>query len=357
MLEIPKRANLASLVADAMRKAIDEGTWRECLPGERRLCALFQVSRPTLRTALRQLAAQGLFEIRQGRVNRLFSRPRIIKKRSRLVILVTTEPISHVSSAAYQGISDMRVHLAEQGFETEILICSAPGAVTPRSKIESFLRHNSVFCCVLLSVSREMQQWFAKQSVPSLVLGHCHATVRLPSLDVDYRSVCRHAAGVFLGKGHRNLALIVPNSGVAGYIASEEGFLQAVAQSQHREKAHAVVLKHSGTPRSLMGHLDVLFNSPRPPTALLVAKQQYVIFVMAYLLKRGITVPGSVSLIARDYDHLFEPLITHYAFNGNAYAQRLSRLMHQMVRDGNLSPEPTLIFPRFVQGGTLRAID
>jgi len=38
--EIPKRSFLAAQSADSIRKAIEEGTWREYLPSERRLCVV-----------------------------------------------------------------------------------------------------------------------------------------------------------------------------------------------------------------------------------------------------------------------------------------------------------------------------
>jgi len=52
---------------------------------------------------------------------------------------------------------------------------------------------------------------------------------------MDYRSICRHAGGIFLSKGHRRIALVVPNSGVAGDIASEAGFCEAIAQHKQDE--------------------------------------------------------------------------------------------------------------------------
>jgi hypothetical protein len=67
-------------------------------------------------------------------------------------------------------------------------------------------------------------------------------------------------------------------------------------------------------------------------------------------------VPDDVSIIARDQDSLFSgvlPPISHYSIMRGEYDRRLSRLMVQMVGQGYLIPEPNLIFPRFVVGGTV----
>src|SRR5687768_7695710 len=169
-LEIPKRVSLSAQATDTLRKAIADGTWTSFVPSERRLCEMLQVSRPTIRSALHRLAEEGLIEIRQGRRNSLLSATRNTSQRqSRLVGLITVQPISHMPLVTYQGISEMRAHLAEQGFVTEILFCPSDNARVQRRKVEEFVRQNRVFCCVLLSVSKELQQWFAAHSVSALI--------------------------------------------------------------------------------------------------------------------------------------------------------------------------------------------
>ena len=71
------------------------------------------------------------------------------------------------------------------------------------------------------------------------------------------------------------------------------------------------------------------------------------------LPKLGLRVPGTISLIARDHDHVWEDAISHYQFAGGTFAHRLSRLMLQMVGQGYLPPEPSLIFPRYLDAGTV----
>jgi DNA-binding LacI/PurR family transcriptional regulator len=178
----------------------------------------------------------------------------------------------------------------------------------------------------------------------------------LPSLDVDYRSVCRHAAGIFRSNGHRRLALIVPSSGVAGDLASEQGFREGAVLRPNADPAEAIIVRHDGTVRHLTAKLDELFGLSRAPTALLVAKPQHMFLVIVYLLKRGLAVPETVSLIARDQDHLFENTVSHYMLGGETVAHRLSRLMLQMVGQGYLPTEPNLIFPRYVSAGTVKRL-
>lgn len=352
--------SLPAQTAAAIRTAIDNGVWRGLLPSERQLCEMFQVSRPTISTALHLLAQEGRVIIRQGRRNRLVPQVRHgSANQNRLVGLITSEPVSRLSLLPNQGISEMRTHLMKHGFVTQTLVCRARSPRVQRRKLAEFVRQNRVFCCVLISVRKEVQQWFVANSVPALVLGSCHPNIRLPSLDIDHRSVCRHAAGVFLRNGHRRMALVIPDANVAGDLASENGFREAIEQGPHKREARATVVRHNGTAGDITRKLDALFDSPDAPTALLVAKPQHVFIVIIYLLKRGLTVPDTISFIARDPEYYLEiadPPISHYKFEREAFINRLSRLMLRMVAHGRLNPEPNLMFPKFFAGGTVKSI-
>jgi len=351
------RQTLSAQVAALMRSAIQQRTWIDYLPSERRLCEYFEVSRPTVRSALQGLAREGLVEIHHGRRNRILGRTaKESVRQNRFVGIVTQVLASQSSATSQQVITEFRAALALKGFATEIFICP------PRIKrggfrlLENFVRQNRAACCVLVSVSEEVQLWFARHGVPALVLGSCHKAVRLPSLDVDYRSVCRHAAGIFLGKGHRHLALVVKHSGLAGDLASEEGFNEAV-KSHAGADVRAKIIRHQGNAQSITACLEPLFESAHPPTALLVAQPRDVFAVIIYLLRCGRAVPDAVSLIARDQDHLFDavtPAVAHYRFDGSAYMERLTRLASKLMSTGYLSPQPTLFTPKFFAGGTVK---
>jgi len=332
--------SLSAQVTASIRQAIREGRSSKYLPSERRLSEYFPVSRPTVCTALRVLAREGLIEIHHGRRSRLLGAPAgAAGTHNRTVGLITQKPTVPMSHTGHQIISEFRMHLAESGFTTEILVCSKVEARAQVRAVEDFVRQNRVSCCLLLSVSREVQSWFAQRSLPALVIGSGHEGIRLPSLDVDYRSVCRHAAGVFLGKGHRSLALVIQQSGYAGDLASERGFREGVAQHAASRSPRAVVVRHTGSARNTTAKLDALFRTAQAPTALLVAGSWEVMAVTIYLLRRGLAVPETVSLIARDWDYLFEtvdPQIAHYRFEGNAFPQRVSRLTLKLFSDGHL---------------------
>lgn len=361
MLSIPSRTSLTAQAAKAIRRGITDQTWNDFLPSERHFCELLHVSRPTIRAALKMIQEEGLISISQGRRNKIISRPKVHDAhraaKSSLVTIITHEASYSMSAISHRGINEIRSNLAQQGFTADTLVCSSQNSLIQINRIEEYFQHNKVLCCVLVSVNREVQNWFSENKISALVLGSCHESIDLPSIDIAYQAVCRHAGSIFLNKGHRHMVMVRPDTGLAGDDASEAGFIASMASSPHADECSARILSHSGTGRDLRTKLDRLFASDTPPTALLVLRLSDVMAIMLYLLKRGMSVPDSVSLIARDHNDLFnsmDPSITHYRFNVDTYSHRLSRLVLQLVNDGHVPLEPNLIFPDFVAGGTVR---
>ncbi len=354
---LPRRLSLPAQTADTIRQAIYDGTWKEFLPGERSLCELLNVSRPTVRTALGLLQKDGLIEISHGRRNRLVPGKRTpARNGGRLVGLVTHQPVSSHSPVAYYAISEMRASLAEHGFATEVIFCPQGSAAAQRRKLEDFVRQHRVACLVLISASAELQRWAQARAIPAFVVGSCHRDVQLPAFDFDHRLVCHHAVGVFQRHGHRRLALVIPDSGAAGDLASEQGFREALDEQVGGQAGEGTVIRYDGTARSVCSKLDAIFGTPHAPTGLLVAKFHLVFIVLVHLLKRGLTVPGNVSLIARDHHHMLDltsPPVAHYALDEGTYARRFSRLILQLLNQGYLPPQPNLLIPKYVAGGTV----
>jgi len=319
---------------------------------------MFQVSRPTLRVALHLLANDRLIEIIPGQGSRLLNSPRGNSKyTSLLVVIIAHRPVLELG-LTYNGVTEMRTHLAEQGFQSDVVLCQNHWP-TARRHIENYFKKRPVFCCVLLSVCEQMQCWFTTHSIPSLVIGSCHVNVSLPSLDIDNRSVCRHAAGVFINRGHRRLALLIPESGLAGDLISEQGFREGIENRMDSSAIDGRITRHNGSTSDITKKIDKLLNSSTPPTALMMANVDEAFIVIMYLLKRGRSVPNTISLIARDHSRIFEivnPSISHYKPEPGQFEQRLSQLMHKMVGQGYLASEAHLIVPKFFPGETVQGV-
>lgn len=352
---ILKRIDLATQVADIIREAIRKGIWADEVPSERRISELIKASRPTIRSALHMLARDGLLEIKpRMRKRLLIARSRAPADVKKTVGIIAHEEINRLGLSVYGYLNELILRLSEEGYSVEIVVCKPTIVFSELAKLERILREKRILCCILLSVSLAVQRWFAERSFPALLLGSCHDSIRLPSLDIDLQAVCRHAAGIFLGLGHRRLAMIVPDAGLAGDLASEAGFMEgARLYAGNGKQVCSVIVRHNGTFRDITARLERIFNAPKAPTALLVAKPWPTLAVILFLMKRGLAVPDSVSLISRDPDPLFEmidPQVSHYRFKGAVFTQRAAHLTLKIVHQGRLPAVPTLVCPDFFCG-------
>ena len=174
----------------------------------------------------------------------------------------------------------------------------------------------------------------------------------MPSVDMDYRATCRHAAGQFLAKGHRRLALLNPESGTGGELESEEGFREAVKPAICAG-AEAILARHEGSAASVCKALDGLLRQPERPTALLVSRPVHVLTALGHLARRGIKVPREMAVISRDDDSFLEhvvPSVARYSSNPAAFAQRLSRVVLSVAESGLSTIADHKLMPRVVRG-------
>lgn len=355
-MHIPKRHSLIVETAQALRSGIEERVWAESLPGERILSKQLHVSRPTLRLAFTLLEKEGMISVSRGVRRRILPLPNRPSRPAQKVLgIVASQPMNRLARIPGEMILEMRYQLSQSGFESEVSVAPYGDFKPHRKKLEGFIKEHGIFCCILMLSSMELQSWFHENRIPAFVLGSNHPSVPLPSLDVDYYAVCRHAAGIFLGRGHRHLAMMLQEGNVAGDLASERGFVDGVNQSAHAD-AGCTIVHHTGDTRDICRKLDRLFDRSDPPTALLVCKPLEVLIALTHLLHRGIKLPQQVSLVSRDRDHAFtclHPSLAHYSFPIETFSQRLTRLMLQLVEDGSLPPKRHLLMPLFVPGDTL----
>jgi DNA-binding LacI/PurR family transcriptional regulator len=208
---------------------------------------------------------------------------------------------------------------------------------------------------VLYRSTFEMQRWFSANALPAVITGTHHEGIKLPSVDTDYRAVCRHAAGQFLARRQQRLVLLNPETGTGGELESEQGFNEAVSLSTTAD-VQAVVVRHNGTVRGICSQLDALLRMTPAPTALLVSRPVHVLTTLGYLLRRGVQLPRDMALISRDDDSFLEhvvPSVARYASDPSAFARKLSKVVLALVQGGVLSAADHRLMPRFVGGDTL----
>ena len=352
---VPQKISLVTQTVGVLKDNINAGFWAGELPGEHELCEHLHVSRVTLRKALHELQRGGWLRSRQGKRHTIVRRPRHPLATSNRVVLLTESPLHLLQPFTIYWMDCLREHLNEAGFHLEIHTTQTAFGAHAEQALSQLQKQFHPAGWVLYRSNERMQRWFSAQSLPCVIAGSCHADIRLPSVDVDYRAACRHAVGQFLARRHRQLVFLNPESGTAGDLESEQGFLEA-AKSARGGEVQAAVVRHDGTVRSICNKLDLLLERPHRPTAFLVSRPAHVLTTLTHLLRRKLDLPREVALISRDDDSFLEsivPVVARYSSSPTVFAGKISRLVLEIVRGAALSRADIRIMPKFVPGQTL----
>ncbi len=357
---LPQRQSLVAQTVSFLNAQIDAGAWRDWLPSERSLCELLQVSRNTLRAALAQMRTNGRIRPVHGAGNQILpgAATRAARPRAQDVALLTPEPIERLRPLQSLWIDDMRSLLSERGVRLRVFHGHHYFSANPGRALQKLVTRNPHGCWILMLAGEHVQRWFSKNAIACIVAGSTHPGIDLPFRDLDHRAMCRHAAGVLLGLGHRRLAMLTQKSRRAGDLASEAGFVEGVKQSRHPD-AEAVVLYHEDTVGGVALAVRRMLKLQPAPTALLIVHPHYYLAVASRLAQAGVRVPEAISLISRDDDPFLAfvvPVAARYVATPHIMAKSLLRPVLELLEGNPVTQRGSLIMPEFVRGESIAAL-
>lgn len=359
MLGLPQRQSLEKQTAALLREQLAGGAWRTWLPGERALCEMLQVSRYTLRAALRTLRREGLIRAEHGAGNRILVSPtssvptRLLASRD--VGLLVCGPLDQLSLNHTLWIDQLRALLGERGCRLHLFHGHSYHHRSPGRALQRLVTQHPHGCWILLLSPESVQRWFQQHGVPCVVAGSTYRGVDLAFCDVDHRAICRHAAGFMLGRGHRKIAMLAQKSRYAGDLESEAGFAEGVNQSPHADTSF-VIGYHESTAQNISHAVRRLMTLKPAPTALLVMNPFHYLTVLSCLARLGLRVPEDVSLLSRDGEPYFSfllPAPAHYAANPRLFAKTLLAPVLQLLAGEHVTQRAISIMPAFVKGASL----
>ena len=351
---LPQRMKLADQVCDILRDGIVQGLWSEFLPGEIELSSRLQVSRMTLRAALEVLAREEWVTSSRGRRRRILWRrtkrraPRLNKR----IVIVTAVPLDRMRSLHLVHVDGLRERLASAGFELDVHVGPVCFSPRPESALEKLVREKPATTWILMKSTARLQRWFMERRHPCVIVGARHPGVVLPSIGTDYHALGFHAAGQFLRRHHRRLAVLLPGEETAGDTNTVAGFRDACARY---ESAEMRIVRHDGTPAGMRRCLRTLLRGS-VPTGVLVALPQFALGALTTLSVLGSRVGKDISLIGRDSDPFLEfvtPSLARYAIDVSLFVKEMSRLTLATARGGGVATNDVLLLPEFLDGETL----
>ncbi len=352
----PRRNLLTDQAIQWIRQRITQGEWRKELPTEATLCRELQVSRVTVRRALQQLTEEGLIST-GGRGVRRRINPKSIKPKVRPSgrIIRVLAPFSHwkmgaVHHSILEGLSH-RVDSRELRVEFE----SRPQLFTSHrpKELRRLIELPNTAGWVLFFSTQPMQRWFAKRNIPCIVAGRLHDDCNLPCAYPDNEAVAKHAAGLLVARGHRQVVFLIARQTSLG-----DRLAGAAFRRQAQELgATAQVVEYDGDPASVCRALNSVLAARPSPTACFLTCPEDAVTILCHALKAGISVPGQLDILVGWDDPILDytvPGLTHYAFNGALMGKRIGTLIVNLIEGRRPRRKETRFLGEFVPGGTVR---
>lgn len=354
MHAVPPRPSLVTHSADFLRGALAVGGWEGVLPSERTLCQRLRISRPTLRAVLSQLEKEGVISAVKNRRRRVLAASEgghAVARRG-VIALLSPVPPQAMPPFVLFWLDALRELLAEAGQSLEVHASPHCYSAKPAGGLKKLTQRVQAATWVLFRSTPAMQRWFQEQALPVVVAGSCGPEVALPSVDLDYRATCRHAATLLRREGHARMALLLPDALHGGDAESELGFREALANAPG---TRAWVIRHRESAEELVRQLDDTLRQKPAPTALLVARSIHTLTVVSHLLRQGLRIPRDIAVVSRDDDAFLDhmvPRITRYAADPAKFARRLARLVLDLAHTRRASTRPVRLMPDLKRGET-----
>jgi DNA-binding LacI/PurR family transcriptional regulator len=348
---LPKRTSLAVDVAICLRERIHRGDWARYLPGEMSLAKELQVGRNTVRAALVILEKEGLIHTVMGRKRELIGQvKRVEASLKKVAVILMPAPWHTLAPSTLLWMDALRSRLNGAGWQLNMLVDTTAFRRSPTPALESLVMRYPLAVWILFRSTAAMQRWFERRRVNTVVAGSCHAGIKLPQVDTDFRATSRHAAARLVGLGHRQIAILAPEISFAGDDECLTGFREGAGQAALR------VHRCNDTKASVIKALRVILTDPMCPSALFAFQADHAATALTYFSQKGVSIPSQISLISRDH----EPFLTHlvpeparYERKPEAFAKKLAQIV-TALGDGVPPKKPhQLLMPTFMRGETL----
>lgn len=352
--QIPQRLSLPAHVAEVIHRGIEEGQWRDKLPGERRLCAQLGVSRPTLRKALAQLRQAGLLKIDHGRNSTPTRKASRVKPaaESHLVLAFAPDSLKQFPPGTIFAFDELRSLLGESGLRLEVRSFRLSRRASSGAALQSLLATERPAACLLYQAERPLHRWFHERDLPCVVFGTQDSAYPLPALDLDQRATCRHAAQMLLRRGYSaaQVVLVIPHDKLPGHALMRQAFHDALG-------AEARVFEIPSDPAALGASLDRLRTTMELPAGLMFARASHAAGALGHLaIRRGLRVPADVGILSLSDDpflRFIQPELTRYQRDDSALARQLAALIVRVASGAAPPPRMTLVMPELIRGETV----
>ena len=357
MIRLPRRVSLVTETAATIKEWIGSGILSEMLPGEMQLKSRLGVGRDTLRLALRALEREGwVAPGNQGQQRRVLRQGEAAPKPVVTGKLPVTflSPLTIVDRIILLELEDLQRRLTEDGREMRFIAPKIFHLARPERHLRRIVDENPSAAWVLYFMGEAFQRWFEEQGIPAFVYGTPHPNLHLPFVVNDWESAAFHAGVQLVRLGHTVIGTLQFENPLPGNMLVAAGLQRALQTISPHGKLMA--FKDDSTPASIGRSLDAAFQSKPRPTALVFCSSNQLLTCLSWMVSKGISAPGDVSLMSIPSDswyHELYPQVCYYENNSNLFARLVGQRVMELVEMGEVTSKSIRVRLEYKRGGTI----
>jgi DNA-binding LacI/PurR family transcriptional regulator len=347
---------LVEQTAAHLREGFQNGRWSGLLPGVVPLAEELMVSKDIARAALKVLEGEGWIEEGgSGRRRKIVPNPIKDQPRRALRIgIMLYDPLEDDDGHGIRQIFGIRQSIEALGHTCVFGERCLAELKENLPRISSVVKAADADAWIVLAASRAVLEWFVAQSFAVYAFGGrfhdlpvaCSATRMAPALE--------SAVTALVSLGHRRMVLLAPTFlRKPTPIPSIGRFISML--EEHGIAATDYHLPHfEDSAEGLEKCLDALFRIT-PPTALLVNQTTDCAAVFFFLARRGLQVPGDVSVVFLIEEPVFRrclPAIDHFRAPMKEHITNIARWV-KGVEVGRPNQRQVILDAEYIPGGTV----
>ena len=358
MSDVLRRLTAGEQAAEHLRQRIESGNMDGPLPGVLRLSRMLGVSPATVRAALGQLEEEGWV------LPAAAGRPRVIagagevpaarRPRALRLMILPGERLEDEDAPCRQMLFDLKAALESEGHSCHFAAKSQSQVGYATERIQRLVAGCEADAWLVLGGKREVLEWFAARSVPTMALGGVTAGLRIAATGMETVAPFRAALRHLMGLGHRRITFLSPaflrDRAGSPYVRAMQEELAAggLASGDYN------VPDFDETPEGVRALLRENFRVT-PPTAIIVTYTTWLVTLLAFMARRGLRPGRDVSVLSLGYDLWLPwhyPAVAHFVGD----EPRVLRHILQWIRNVARGREDVrqLRFPlRFVDGASV----
>ena len=352
-MAVIRRQSVIQQTASHLLTEIQQGRWREGLPGIRRLAEELGVSRGSLRAAVRLLESEGHVSCHgSGRRRQASSKPSALRQALRIGVLLQS-PHAKQNAEMQRTLADLRHDVEVAGHVMVVASKAHQDLGDDPRKLSRLVADVEADAWIVVAGSRALLEWFSAQDLPAVAFGGACVGLPLAGSGIDFVPPIRAAVRHLVSLGHRRLVLIAPRHWrepkpsriLQAYF--DELLIQGIPAGEY----NAPTWEEDAA--GLYRLLHSLFRVT-PPSALLIVEPPRVLAVMQFLNQQGLRVPSDVSLVCLGQDSMFdwcEPPVAHVRYDLNLPMQRIVKWI-AAISHGTSERKIRLFPAQFDTGGS-----